>query len=358
MTSISTLGQALDQIGRIKLTQSQLSTLAYQLSSGKKTDSFKGLGTDVITSQRARSSMAQLTKFNQNITVADRRIKMMVNSLEQVKTQAGNVVSALNVQTQQGEYEMSAVSDLAKKALQFVKNLVNEQDGDRYLFGGAETRTQPLNDRGTLDTYAKTQLDNWINGTLTTDELISSYRDSGALGDNIIGYSPALSSGNVKSAYVRVDEYTEIDYTVLGNDPGVRDIIVALSMVENLDVMLDKVAAEDSDPAGTVTAPGVGREEQNENFYRLFNDLAVMLNEGIKNINNNLYSLSQDQAQINQIKKAHTLEKSILEQTIDDVENVDLNEVAVKLNALQIQLEASYRVTASLSQLTLANFLR
>jgi flagellin-like hook-associated protein FlgL len=50
-------------------------------------------------------------------------------------------------------------------------------------------------------------------------------------------------------------------------------------------------------------------------------------------------------------------EKNTLSGIIGDVEDADPNEVAVKINSLQIQLEASYRVTASMSDLSLAYLL-
>ncbi|HIF24840.1 MAG TPA: hypothetical protein EYG18_09880 [Micavibrio sp.] len=358
MTFVSTLGQSLDQIERLKQTQLSLATLQAQISSGKKTNLFKGLGTDVITSERARASTQQLETYSNNITIADRRIKMMAQSMEQLKTQVENVVNAIQIQTQKGEFEMEAVSDLANKAATFVRDLLNTQDGDRFLFAGAESRTQPITDNGTMDTYMQFQLGEWVNGNIDTDELISSYRDPDQLNDTLVGYSATLSSGSAKSVYVRVDEQTEIDFTVFANDPGLRDMLVALEMTANIDQVLDEVALDpDDDPLNTTTAPGADKAEQNDNFFNFFNDLAKMMNQGLDKMEQTLYSLSQDQAQISQIQEGHEIEKNIMADTIADVEDIDLNEVAVKLNALQVQLEASYRVTATLSQLSLVNFL-
>ncbi|MEC7028907.1 MAG: hypothetical protein VXW91_04470, partial [Pseudomonadota bacterium] len=196
MTFVSTLGQSLDQIERLKQTQLSLATLQAQISSGKKTNLFKGLGTDVITSERARASTQQLETYSNNITIADRRIKMMAQSMEQLKTQVENVVNAIQIQTQKGEFEMEAVSDLANKAATFVRDLLNTQDGDRFLFAGAESRTQPITDNGTMDTYMQFQLGEWVNGNIDTDELISSYRDPDQLNDTLVGYSATLSSGS------------------------------------------------------------------------------------------------------------------------------------------------------------------
>lgn len=358
MTFVSTLGQAIDQIERLKQTQLSLATLQNQISSGKKTNIFKGLGTDVIASKRARADMQQLEAFNNNITIADRRIKIMTNSMQEIKNQAESVVNAIQIQTQKGEFEMEAVSDLANKASDFIRDLLNSQDGDRFLFAGAETRQQPVDNSGTLETYLQSRLEEWTTGTIDTDELITSYRDRTALNDTVTGYSATLTSGNAKNVYVRVDEQTEINYTVFANNDGLRDVLVAMEMTAQIDTVLDEVALDpDDDPLNTVTAPGADKAEQNDNFFNFFNDLARMLNSAIDKIDNNLYSLSQDQAQITRIMDAHEVEQNVLQDTIADVEDIDLNEVAVKLNSLQTQLEASYRVTATLSNLSLVNFI-
>lgn len=357
MTTISTMGQALDQIERLKVLQSNMGTLQQQIASGKKTTMFKGLGTDVIFSERARADFVQIDGYLNNITIADRRIKQMTSATQEVQNQVRNVLSALEIQTQEGEFEIGPVGDLAGNTLEFVYNLLNERDGDRYLFGGAETRNPPITDNGTLDSYLQAQIDDWVATSIDTDQLIDSYTDRTQLTDTLIGYSTPLSSGNAKSVYVRVEDRTEIDYTVLANSEGFRDVVAVLGMISKLSTSLDEVTLESDDPPGTVTAPGATRDEQSDNFYQLFNDLTAKLSAALDSINTDLYSLSQSQAQISQIGDNHKLEKNTLLSTIGDVEDVDLNEAAVKVSSLQIQLEASYRVTAMVNQLSLINFL-
>ena len=234
---------------------------------------------------------------------------------------------------------------------------MNEKDGNRYLFGGADTRNPPLTNDGSLETYIQGQFSDWLDTSIDTDTFISSYRETTQLTDTIVGYSAALSSGQAKSSFIRVDSTTEIDYTVLANDSGFRDIMAATSMIENIDAMMDEVTLDPGDPSGTVTAPGATTDEQSENFYKMFNDLAAMINGALDRLETVKFNLSQTQAQITQIKENHNLEKNIMQENISQVEDVDINEVAVKLNSLQLQLEASFRVTASLQQFSLAAFL-
>ena len=359
MTFVSTLGQALDQVERIKMTQVQLATLQTQLTTQKKSQTFEGLGTDVIASKRARANFTALENYNRNIDIADRRLKLMVQAMEEFQNQAEDVLSGIEIQTQEGEIELQALSDLARNTSAFMKDLLNTQDGDRYLFGGSETQAKPITDNGTLDTYIRSHLSDWINDNIDTDELIASYRDRGEMNDTVMGYSAGLSSGNSKNVYVRVDDHSEIDYTTLANSQGMRDLLAGVEMLANLDQVIDEVTLDEDDPIppGTAVPPGADNNERNENFYRMLNDVASMMNAALDKVDSELYQLSQTQAQLVKIQEAHKVDQSLLENTISDIEDVDLNEVAVKLNSLQIQLEASYRVTATISQLSLANYL-
>lgn len=358
MTDISTLGQALDQIQRIKGMQSSLATLQYQLASGKKTNLFKGLGTDVIFSERSRADFTKTDNYINNIDIASRRMKMMESALNEIQEQTRNVVSALQVQTQQGEIELESIGDLAGNVYDFLTNLVNSQDGERFLFGGAESLSKPLTDTGTMATYQTTQISAWLSTTISSQQLIDSFEQKAQLPDTLVGYSPALASGSAKGIYVRTDDKAELDYTVLANDDGIRDILVGVSMVKTLVQSVDEVTLDpQDDPLTTTTAPGATMQEQNENFYTVLNKLTDMMVFALDRLDTLRFNLSQQQAQVAQIQENHKNDQATLLETIGNVEDADINDVAVKLNALQVQLEASFRVTASLQNLSLTTFL-
>lgn len=357
MANISTLGRTLTQMDNLKSMHTQLALLEMQLTTQKKTDLFKGLGSDTGTSTRARANFKMLDTYMSNIDTATRRIKMMDNALGELRAQSENITSAIQIQTQKGEIEKESIADLAKKVKAFMTDLLNERDGDRYLFSGAQSLTSPLTSTGTLDTYTRSRVDEWVNGTLTTDGFINSYKDRTQLTDTAVGYAAHLTDGNPRSVHVRVEERTELDYTVLANDQGLRDVLVAASMLESLCNGIDAVALHDGDPITTVTSPGADHQEQNDNFYKVFNDLAATITKGLDRIETQSFKLSQSYAQMTQIKENHVLEKAILQSTVDDVENVDLNEVAMNIKTLSVQLEAAYRVTATLSTLNMTNFM-
>ena len=105
MSGISSLGQALDQIERIKDQQSQFATLSTQLTTGKKSQTFAGLGADLLVSKRSRSEVNALDTYIRNITNNNRRIKLMLSAVEEFKAQAENFADVLTNFAQQTEHQ-------------------------------------------------------------------------------------------------------------------------------------------------------------------------------------------------------------------------------------------------------------
>ncbi len=477
MTGISTLGQALDQIERIKVQQLQLADLQLQLSTGKITQSFKGLEDNTIISKRARADIKQLDIYLTNITRGETRVNQMLNALDQIKQQAQDVLNGLTGQPQEGDLDLSIIKNTATNSFDFVANLLNSRDGDTYLFAGSDSNTPPFNDTGSLDTFMRDLNRLWTSGLLPytpPEDITDAYIDqfTGAP-DVTIGYSGTLNDAG--KVFIPVDEGVELDYTLLANNPALRDVVQAIGVIKNLPDVIDApppqgqivstndlaaatagvdlftaggyVDGNDNftirfDPEGPndigpitidltdvqlvnptppatsgaqaladyingtviptlppeiqnqasafinssgqlvinaetdieitsgtmgtaglsfigieagVTAPT--SDESKESFFRVFNELAVQLTNAIDAIEAEQFRLNNVQISMAQTRENHELEQNTLLNTIDNVESADLNEVALSITTLQIQLEASFRVTAAVSNLSLVNFI-
>ena len=403
MTGISTLGQALTRINLINDQNIQLNNLTTQLATGKITQRFSGLDNNILASKRARADFQSLDTYINNIKNADRRINQMLAAIEEFQAQAENFANSLVQFSQESTHQkgeviyyddpltttveitqvgmndsepdidLKTMQDLASNIFNFMGDLLNVQEGDVYLLGGADSLTQPYNNNGTLDAALSTLITNWKDETLpaatnlTSDELISALRsrnvadDPYAVTDTIIGYSAALSAGNVGDVFIRVDERIEVKYTALANERAFRDIMVAASFIknENLPPIADAYAEPytPGDPTLADGAPGATLDDMKDNFYQVFNELVGMVNNALDDIDTIRFRLESARARIEEVRRTHIADQNALQNTIDDVENADLNDVAVKINMLQIQLDASYRVTASVQQLSLVNFL-
>ena len=354
MANVSTLGQSLDQVSRLKDIQGNLDILQYQLASGKKAREFTGLGDDVLTSQRSRASIDALTRYQENITLGNIKIDVMTRSIQETIEQTTNIVSMANFQIQEGEIDFEEVGQFASDIYNRITSIMNTKYENKYLFAGSDTMQQPVTDIGSMDTFVQTEIKNWTDGTITTDQLIAQYEGAN---DTTLGYSAPLSSGNVRNVFIRADVSVDINYTVLANEEPFKDVLGALKMLSNLGA-LDKVSLDEGDnPTDFVTAPGLDEDEQQDNFYQLFNHLVEKINSSIVDMRKTEVRLNRAQLDLQSKQQSHVDDANMLQTMLDNVENVDITDVATKLNSLQVQLEASYRVTAILQDMSLAKFL-
>lgn len=400
MTSISNLSLALIQVDRVQTQQRSLNLLADQLSTGKKTDRFSGLGTDAINSKRSRANLTSIDAYIQNIDNADRRIQLMSNVLGEFKAQVADLDSALigftaqslhnkgdvvtyddpttpeieevsvGVNTADVDAEFQNMQSLAKQLSTYIFDLMNTQDQDgNYVLAGAESQIEPLNNNNFLSSAMAAQISDWKDGTLTTDDFIANLSDRttdngnpDAFTDTIVGYNAALSEGNAGAVLARVSDRQSIEYTTLANEAPFRDILVGLSLLqsENLPPVADVYADGDSPypaPPSVKGAPGATTADMTRNFFKLYNAVTEMVTNAIDDVDDSTFRVEGVRARINTIKERYSDERALLQSTISNIEDVEINEVAIKINAVSTQIEASYSVTARISQLSLVNFI-
>lgn len=407
MTGVSSLAQALSQIGRIKAVQGQFSTLNQQLATGRKTDVFSGLGTDILTDKRSRANADALEAYNTNITKAQNRIDLTLNAVKEFRTQANALYSQLVGISKQSTHqdgdviyyddpltltvventpvgrtsgepdaELFTIQNLATDLYGILTTLLNSQEGERYLLGGADTTTKPLNDTGALSTAIATQISSWKNGTITTDDLIADLQDrdptttgnTDCINDTIVGYSATLTAGNAGDVFVRVDDKSEIKYTALASDKSFRDILVAASYLKSTNLgPIASVYAEpytlgdpvlnDANGNPLLGAPGADMNEAKDNFYAVINSLIASVHNALEGVDKVQFDLEAKKARLDQVQQQNIFEKTALTNLFTDIEGVDTNEVAVKITSLQTALEASYSVTARVLQLSLTKYI-
>ncbi len=374
MAGISTLGQFLDQISRLRTQQQQLGDLTVQISSGKKTQKLSGLGSEIMRTSRARVSVNELTIYSDNITNANRRINLMQTALGEVKDQADHILDGLRVAVQEGDFpDFESIQQLTRSVLSFVKDIMNQKDGDRYLFAGGDTSERPIDEGGLFEgalgefipdesdltnppLVASGMIGDWGDGTITTDQFIASYK---AVNETTLGFSNPLTTNTAGKTIVRVSDTSEFDYTKLANDPSLREIVRILGVLQSLPPVQYAPGAL-NDPTATTfaedTAPYPPAAKQ-ESFFAVINDLTASLSIAVKDLTQDQFDLAQVQAQIKLVKDSNTDQINAFKDIIGEIEDVDTTEASAKILQLQTQLQASYQVTALVAQLTLSNFL-
>ncbi|MEZ0260118.1 MAG: flagellin [Alphaproteobacteria bacterium] len=334
ISNVSFLGQSLAQTSRLKDLNVTLADLTRQLTTRKVHEDMSGLGFAAQAVQRYRMNSLRLTTYLDNISGVTTRIKEMDQAMASSRTMGEQLIEGLTIAVHGGSEEIPNLAALARDALTFLQDLTNLNIDGRYLFSGSSTTTQPFIDDNLLNANFQQEMTDWLNGTNSTAQLLANV-DGFTTTD--LGFDPALSaSGNVA---VRVDEHTEIDYTVKADSNGIPDLMRALAFMSNM------------------VAPGGGDVPTDADLQQVLTQILAIARRGIEDLDTAATSLGSRFNLIKSLEEGHTQDRATLANLIGEKEDADTTEVVAQIQSLQTQLQASYQVTSIISQLSLVNFI-
>ncbi len=130
--------------------KNQLNDLSNQLSSGKVSQTYGGLGTGRSTALAAQATLSALNGYGAGITAAQTRTSLAVTSLTQVAKLGTDARTALNNGLQSVAANTTAGRSIALANLQTALDTLNQSAAGSYLFGGRDATTQPVLDADTI----------------------------------------------------------------------------------------------------------------------------------------------------------------------------------------------------------------
>jgi flagellin-like hook-associated protein FlgL len=156
--SISSINYSSSVLGsQIRNINTQLTDLSTQLSTGKLSQNYSGMGTNegfAIASRSQLSNIAAytdtMTNVNVSINLANTALQALTTIRNTVQTGSANTAQDLNVNGQ------TVAQNTAAAQFGSMVGVLNTQAGNRYLFSGTAVNTQPVADAGDI-----------INGTTT-----------------------------------------------------------------------------------------------------------------------------------------------------------------------------------------------
>ncbi len=146
--------------------------------------------------------------------------------------------------------------------------------------------------------------------------------------------NPGYYKGDNAKLNVRIDINATVEFAIKANEPGIEKLIRSLYMVRNANVAPGSI-----DRATLESALGL--------VIEALDDLPDIRSK-----------IGSDLLALEQMKSRHQDFTVFTTESIGRIENVDIAAAVARLSIDQTFLEASYMLTARLSQLSLANFLR
>lgn len=178
--SISSINYSSSVLGsQIRNINQQLTDLSTQLSTGKLSQNYSGIGTNegfAIAGRAQLSNIAAytdtITNVNVSINLANTALQSLTKIRSTVQTGAANTAQDLNVNGQ------TIAQNTAAAQFGSMVGVLNTQTGNRYLFSGTAVNTQSVADAGDI-----------INGTTTQAgfKTVMAERQAADLGANGMG---------------------------------------------------------------------------------------------------------------------------------------------------------------------------
>ena len=340
-TSASSLSALNNAIYNVGLTQSSIGTLEAQGSSGLLSSEFAGLdggtravldlGSQLSLNTAAQANAAQAADVNQVTQTA----------LGQIQTLVSGVTSQLlepSAQTAQG---LSTLASSARNVLGQVAGLLDTKVGQVYVFAGQDSRTPPIPDPSNISQsafYAAIQAA--VSNLPTSDAAtVQSQLLSAAAPGATSPFSATLEASNqANSADLGGGQTVQLGVMADQNTDAVsymRDVLMALSPIGPLGT---------ADPTSTPVQDLLG-------------SVHTTLSDADDALNTDIGGLGARQSVITTAQSDLTATASALTTQLGAAEDADPTQVATKLATAQTQLQASYKIIASLEDLSLAKFL-
>ncbi|WP_407119660.1 flagellar protein [Bradyrhizobium sp. STM 3561] len=178
--SISSINYSSSVLGaQIRNINQQLTDLSTQLSTGKLSQNYSGMGTNEGFAIAGRTQLSNIAAYTDTITNVNVSINLANTALQSLttirtNTQTGSASTAqdLNVNGQ------TVAQNTAAAQFGSMVGVLNTQSGNRYLFSGTAVNTQPVADAGDI-----------INGTTTQAgfKTVMAERQAADLGANGMG---------------------------------------------------------------------------------------------------------------------------------------------------------------------------
>ncbi len=308
MSRVSTFGQTQILIQSLLDNQRKVFDDQRQLASGKKAVTFAGLASDVASLIGAKSFKSRMESFKGIIKNVEARVEANDVQLNGVLTQSREFRQTLISVLAQDE--ALAFREVMTESFNFTMNALNTEVGGLFVFGGSKTDTPPINASDISDLIA----------AASSDDLFQN--------DN-------------RPPVARISDNVQMEFGIVASDIA-SDLFASYKRIADYD-------------ANGGTGPINGKLTAAQRTFlkaelQLF-DAAIDKIQSIQTRNGLRFERLQTLA------GQHEDTLLFLEIFISEIEDTNMAEAVTRLNIDQVALEVSLQTMASLSRLSLLDFI-
>lgn len=305
MTRVADLASHNLTLGYMRQTQARQLDAQLQISSGKTAQRYSGIANQSQKLVSLEAEHARTSRYVEGNQLVGQRLQKMESAVAAAGDLASDLRTLLVNATNASDAADVPLEEESERMMNQLAGLLNEKADGRHLFAGSRIDAAPVD-------ISALPADGNFTGTADADY----YRGDGA------------------RASVRASDQLTLTYGVTADEPGFEKLVRALQMVRTADHS-DQAALS----ARLEKALGLAEEAVGE----------------IPDIRSRI-GVARNALEVETVRH----EESLLytEQSIGDIENVDVTEAITRLSAEQTTLQASYAALARLQSLSLTDYLR
>jgi flagellar hook-associated protein 3 FlgL len=346
-TRVTSLGSAISRQQDIRSQQASLATHAAEVSSGKKSNLGQELGVGVSVLYRLYADVQQGNALQSAASVAGQQLDAMQGAMGSIDGLLGNAESVL-LQYAPGSpnIDTGLLAEQGRSAMSAMASLLNTQLGGRSLFGGADSGVVPMRQTDAAG-GAQDAILAQVTGPVGSADVAALMDRVGQIFDPASDQYEALfyqsESGSADPAtQVRLGPGQTVSYNLRGDNQGFRDALEGFALLSLID-------ARDAGGAPLLDDDAI------EAVRSRASSLIGGARESLTNAAGQI-GLVQSRLEAASEAQAQAVTSATLQ--IGAIENVDYYAASTQIEALKVQLQATYSLTSSLSDLSLVNYLR
>jgi flagellar hook-associated protein 3 FlgL len=299
ISTISTLQQSLGLRQIVARQTAESERLAQEVASGMKHDVFASNAPAATRGMEVRSHRSANTAFLDTNMILQGRLDSTASALSGI-AELGQGFMDLSLTGAIMTDQRRVYTQQARHTLEQISSLLNSTYGGDYLFSGQTTDT------------AAVRVVDLPPAPVTVD---------------FLGSTARLSS--------RIDETTVLNHGVNATDDPFRTILAAVGNALNADVS----AMTD------------------DQFNALRTGVTAQLDAGLQQLTALQARLGNHQQVLSERIESQLALENLYSREVVDIEGADVEETAVRLQSMEIQLRATYEVTARMGRMSLLDYL-
>ena len=321
-----------------------LSMLNNQLATATRSQNLADYSAPEISQMlNAQSGIERLESYNNSNIMA----KLYNNSYNTIVTSITTLASEVKDTLSGAQtYDQALATDMLNNidlALGQISAMLNENINGNYLFAGSNYSSMPVNndigqngniiDPASQNPYVQ-EIDAQVN---VLPNLVP---------PNVPSYQTAniaiTKANSWQNNYYNISPNQIMSYGISANDPALQEVIKGLQIAKA--ALIQGAAQSNSTDSNTT--------------YNNYRAAAITsLNSSAQSLQGISSAIATNYATIEEQTAMNSVFISILTSQITDIQEVNMATVAVQINSVQNQLQATYSLTADIQKLSLLNYL-